>query len=156
MRRAKLHDTQTGPCPLSECLPPPLQLDFLVSWENSAHFLRLGLNTASLTTLLFVPHCNAGSIPVVAFTGLFISGHSPPSRGRGSLWSQDTWFIWQRPGGELTEQGTDPHKMPNNFQDVGSEGPGPTTFSIMTRCSGLASLNVSLEGLRNLQMILMN
>lgn len=65
---------------LSECLPPPLQLNCLVSQENSGHFLRLSFHIACLTTLL-PPHCNAGSIPTAASTGLFISGHLPPALG---------------------------------------------------------------------------
>ena len=55
---------------------------------------------------------------------------------RGSLGSQGTWFVWWK----FTQQWTDPHKMPSHIQGVGPRGHDPTTFVVISRCSGLANM----------------
>lgn len=78
MRRTKLlcviHRLGLVPFTQSEGLPPSLQLYFLVIWENSGHFLKLSFNIFSLTILLFVPHCNAGCIPIAALLDYLFLG----------------------------------------------------------------------------------
>ena len=59
---------------------------------------------------------------------------------RGSLGSQDTWFVWQRTGWELTEQWKDTHKMPNHIQGVGLGVTTLPAFVVISSCSGLANV----------------
>lgn len=126
----------------SECLPSPFQLYFLVSWENAGNFLRLSFSIVSLTTLLFVPHCNAGCIPISALLDCLFLGTCRP--WLGVPYEAKALGLSGRELKESSPSNEQTLIRAKSFPRCGVWGSWSTIFDVITRCSDLAFLNVRL------------